>query len=82
MITNKLKEIAADHNYTIQYQERLEALVPKFEAQVAKYGDMYCPCQNVRNDNSVCPCRYMRVYGACKCGLFKEGVTDGNPKEN
>jgi ferredoxin-thioredoxin reductase catalytic subunit len=67
---NVLKEIAKTNNFTIRSEERLDTLSDKFLHQVTKYGKMYCPCQNVRNESTVCPCRYMRDCGFCKCGLF------------
>lgn len=79
----ELQAIAATNGYSIRAEERLDALSDKFLGQVTKYGRMYCPCQNVRNEDTVCPCRYMRSYGVCKCGLYQKEEPNGNPeKEN
>ena len=66
----KLLDIAVNNSYRIRDVKRLEVLSDKFAAQVQQHGDMYCPCQPNRTPDTVCPCRYMREYGACRCGLF------------
>ena len=66
----ELQHIADNHGYSVRSEERLDTLSDKFLNQVTKYGIMYCPCQNVRNESTVCPCRYMKDCGFCKCGLF------------
>lgn len=80
----ELQSIADNHGYSVRSEERLDTLSDKFLNQVTKYGRMYCPCQNVRNESTVCPCKYMRDCGFCKCGLFmkKEEAVNGNQKEN
>ena len=40
--------------------------------------DGHCPCGGMTND-FICPCKMMREYGKCKCGLFNN-VVDLNPK--
>ena len=66
---NVLKAVAERHGYDIR-KGRLDAMGLKFEAQVDKYGDMYCPCQLQQTKDTLCPCRYMREQGACRCGLY------------
>lgn len=40
-------------------------------------GVPYCPCQSQHTPDTICPCKYMREAGACRCGLFvKEGASD------
>lgn len=40
-------------------------------------GAPYCPCQSQHTPDTICPCKYMRDAGACRCGLFvKEGASD------
>lgn len=34
------------------------------------YGKPYCPCLPQHNEDTVCPCRNMRVHKACRCGLY------------
>ena len=70
-IKNTLKDIAATHNYEIRSEDRLDVLSDKFDYQISRYGAMYCPCQNVQNTDTVCPCKFMREYKACKCGLYE-----------
>ncbi|PWM76704.1 MAG: hypothetical protein DBY32_11305 [Phascolarctobacterium sp.] len=73
---NKIKAIAKEHGYKIRNEERADVLSDKFLAQVTQHGAMYCPCQPNRTPDTICPCKYMRVYGACRCGLYEE-VKDG-----
>ena len=34
------------------------------------YGKPYCPCLPNHNEDTVCPCRHMRMHKACRCGLY------------
>ena len=34
------------------------------------HGKPYCPCLPQHNEDTVCPCRNMRVHKACRCGLY------------
>ena len=81
-IKKNSKVLPTNMDYSVRSEERLDALSDKFLGQVVKYGRMYCPCQNVRNEDSICPCRYMRSYSVCRCGLFTKGEPNGNQKEN
>lgn len=41
-------------------------------------GAPYCPCQSQHTPDTICPCKYMRDAGACRCGLFvKEDASNG-----
>lgn len=66
----KIQLIAKSNHLKIR-QERLAPMGLKFEQQVEQYGEMYCPCQLLRNEDTICPCKYMREQGACRCGLFQ-----------
>ena len=33
-------------------------------------NDGFCPCLPNRNEDTICPCRYMRELQACRCGLY------------
>lgn len=35
-----------------------------------KLNDGYCPCQPTKTRDTVCPCRYMRKFNTCRCGLY------------
>lgn len=67
---NKLKEIAKLKGYKIRDEKHLDVISDKFAGQVSMHGAMYCPCQPNRTEDTICPCKYMRVHGACRCGLF------------
>lgn len=34
------------------------------------HGKPYCPCFPQHNEDTVCPCRSMRIHKACRCGLY------------
>lgn len=40
--------------------------------------DGHCPCGGM-TDDFICPCKMMREYGACKCGLYMD-VKDVDPR--
>lgn len=33
-------------------------------------NDGYCPCQPSKTPDTLCPCKYMRKYNTCRCGLY------------
>lgn len=33
-------------------------------------NDGYCPCQPSKTHDTLCPCKYMRKYNTCRCGLY------------
>lgn len=35
-----------------------------------RYGVPYCPCQSQHTADTVCPCKYMKDAGTCRCGLY------------
>lgn len=35
-----------------------------------KYGEKYCTCSLVRNQDTICPCREYRETGKCHCKLY------------
>lgn len=72
-----LRLTADKYGYKIKSEERLGALAEKFEKQKETYGELYCPCQATKNDDTICPCRYMRKYDACRCGLYEVNKDNG-----
>lgn len=39
-----------------------------------KANNGYCPCMPMKTKDTICPCKYMRKFKACRCGLYvKEG---------
>lgn len=79
-IRKRLADIATNNGYRIKGKDSSEVTVTldrmqvKFEAVVEKTGNMYCPCQIQQNEDTICPCKYMRNYSACRCGLFIKEV--------
>lgn len=67
-----LKMDAQKYGYKIKNEERLKVLATKFKQQKEQYGEMYCPCQPNKTRDTICPCKYMRNYGACRCGLYEQ----------
>lgn len=37
-----------------------------------KYGERYCPCSIIRNEDTICPCKEFRGMeeGTCHCQLY------------
>lgn len=66
-----LEAVQQKYGYEFRSDSILDKLAEKFAKQHEQYGDMYCPCQPNHSQDTVCPCRYMRNYGACRCGLYK-----------
>ena len=33
-------------------------------------NDNYCPCYPHKTEDTQCPCRYIRQYQSCRCGLY------------
>lgn len=64
-----LKNTAQQKKYQIN-EKRLPTLIERFTKQKEKYGKLYCPCQNLQNEDTVCPCKYMLVHQVCRCGLY------------
>ena len=67
-----LKMDAQKYGYKIKSEERLKVLAGKFKIQKEQYGEMYCPCQPNKTRDTICTCKYMRNYGACRCGLYEQ----------
>lgn len=40
-------------------------------------NDGYCPCQPSKTQDTICPCKYMRKYNTCRCGLYVP-ITEGD----
>lgn len=45
-----------------------------------KLNDGYCPCQPNKNKDTICPCRYMRKFNTCRCGLYVK-KTEGEEED-
>lgn len=46
------------------------AVMDKLKENQITYGAPYCPCLPTHNEDTICPCRYMREMKACRCGLY------------
>lgn len=53
-------------------EQRIERILSKLNERKG-----HCPCGGM-TDEFLCPCRMMREYGNCKCGLYKNAI-DLNP---
>lgn len=62
---------AEKYDYKIKDEKRLDVLAEKFAVMSEQHGDMYCPCQPNKTPDTVCPCKFMREYNACRCGLYE-----------
>lgn len=76
--------VLSDYNKTYEIEKNAEAygmIVNPKTTQVLKileklgknqqtYGKPYCPCLPAHKEDTVCPCRNMRVHKACSCGLY------------
>lgn len=59
-------------------EKRVSVVVNKLLHNTMQFGVPYCPCQAEHTPDTICPCRYMRNAGACRCGFFvKKGLYDG-----
>lgn len=36
----------------------------------------YCPCEPIKNEDTLCPCRNAREKGECKCGLYVKVLSE------
>ena len=51
-------------------EERRDLMEKKLKKMEDEFGERYCPCHNQKNEDTICPCRYLRDYNVCRCGLF------------
>lgn len=59
--------------------DRANKVLTKMMHNVMEFGVPYCPCQSSHNADTICPCRFMRDAGACRCGLYvKKEVNNAN----
>ena len=68
-VKSYLRGVAEKNGYTIN-EKRFPVMVDKFTQKVEETWQMYCPCQVNQNQDTICPCRYMREHNACRCGLY------------
>lgn len=46
------------------------SVLEKLGTNQTKYGAPYCPCLPSHNEDTICPCSFMRKMKACRCGLY------------
>ena len=64
-----LDKVARQHGYTISDNEkRVDNILKKLNDR-----NGHCPCGGM-TDVYICPCKMMRTYGNCKCGLYENIV--------
>ena len=69
-----LEKVAEEHGFTVTDNEfRISNILRKLNEK-----DGYCPCGG-KTEDFLCPCKMMRQYGACKCGLY-QNIRDIDPK--
>lgn len=75
-LTNTLAKHICDkyHLKVTDDMERRNNVLYKLMHNVYEYGIPYCPCQATHNGDTVCPCKFIRDTGACRCGLFIRDV--------
>lgn len=70
-----LHKIAQESGYAVSDNEkRVDNILKKLNER-----DGHCPCGGM-TDEFICPCKMMREYGACKCGLYMN-ARDVNPTD-
>lgn len=52
-------------------KERVNIVLDKLKTIKEREGVGYCPCFPQHNQDTVCPCKYMRKMNVCRCGLYK-----------
>ncbi len=58
-------------------EERQNTVVYKLLHNTLEFGFPFCPCQSQHNADTICPCKFIRDTGACRCGLFvRRSVND------
>ena len=59
---------------------RVMYLLSRLGENEITYGKPYCPCLPQHTEDTLCPCRYMRKYQVCRCGLYLKD--DDNRKDD
>ena len=71
-----LERVAQHNDFSISENDRVvDNILDKLNKR-----DGHCPCGGM-TDEFICPCRMMREYGKCKCGLYNSAV-DLNPRNS
>lgn len=49
---------------------RVAEVLEKLGKNHQKYGAPYCPCMPTQEEDTICPCKYMRKFNVCRCGMY------------
>lgn len=64
-----LEKIVREGGYALtDNEQRIDNILKKLNER-----NGHCPCGGM-SDEFLCPCRMMREYGNCKCGLYQNAV--------
>lgn len=67
-----LENIANKYNMVVNPDiNRVNIVLDKIAKIKEKEGIGYCPCFPQHNQDTICPCKYMRKMNVCRCGLYK-----------
>lgn len=69
MTLEKLEKIAQKYKVKVNL-ETLGVIIKGLKQRKLKYGKEYCPCQVIRNNDTICPCKEFRETKNCHCNLF------------
>lgn len=70
-----LEKVSREAGYAISQNENIVNNILK----ALNKREGHCPCGGMTED-FICPCKMMRTYGTCKCGLYMD-VKDIEPKD-
>lgn len=51
-------------------ENRRAAMSLKLKRMEDEFGEPFCPCHNQQTEDTICPCKYLRNYDSCRCGLY------------
>ena len=68
------KQLEKLHCHLNPDKEHVNDVYKNLAHNILLYGAAYCPCQSRHIKDTICPCKFMRDKGACRCGLYlKDG---------
>ena len=56
-------------------KELIKEINQKLKQNHEQYGDFYCPCALIHNEDTICQCKEFREQdypGSCHCGKFEK----------
>ena len=64
------KQLKKLHCHLNPDKEHVNDVSKNLAHNILLYGAAYCPCQSQHTKDTICPCKFMRDKGACRCGLY------------